>query len=613
MSYLDRINGPADLKKMNGAELDALSGEIREKIIDTLSKNGGHVASNLGVVELTVALHRAFDLPNDSIVFDVGHQCYVHKLLTGRKDSFHTIRQQGGISGFTNPFESEYDAFGAGHSGTSVSAALGIAKANKLSGKDAYSVAVVGDGSFTNGMIYEAINNCSSDTPNVIIVLNDNEMSISKNVGAMSSYLSEVSNSRSYIKFKNKVYAFCLKTKGFGNVLLATGRFFKNVIKKIFMTKNYFECFGLKYFGPVDGHDRELLELVFEQAKRKKRPCLVHVVTQKGKGYPFAEKRADKFHSVGPFDKESGETKIAKYDFSACFGDCLSALAEENENIVAVTAAMEGGTGLSKFSSKYNDRFFDVGIAEEHAVTFCAGMAAAGKKAVFAVYSSFLQRCYDQLIHDVAIQNLPVVIGIDRAGLVPGDGKTHQGIYDSSFLLGIPEFNVYTPENYTDLKEALSEAIASSCPCAVRYPKGTETVYDNSGFVRCGDISVCDIGEGERTVAVITYGRITSNVYFAKEHLDGYKIRIIKLHKIKPIEYDVIFEKCSSFEKICFIEEGIRNGGVGMHVAAEFGKRGRPVFVHAIDPDKGFSGNIDELFDLYGFTSEKIAQTIKTI
>ena len=613
MAYLDKINSPTDLKKLNLTETAALADEIREVILDTTSQNGGHVASNLGVVELTLALHRAFDLPKDSIVFDVGHQCYVHKLLTGRRDSFSTLRQGGGLSGFTNRFESEYDAFGAGHSGTSVSAALGIASANRLNGRDAYSIAVVGDGSFTNGMIYEALNNCTSDTSNVIIVLNDNEMSISKNVGAMSSYLSEVSSSRWYIKFKKNVYAFCLKTKSFGSVFLAIGRFFKELIKKIFMTGNYFECLGLKYIGPIDGHDQELLELVFEQAKQKKKPCVVHVVTKKGKGYKYAEESPDVFHSVGRFEKESGKTPEAKTDFSAVFGQTLTELADENKNIVAVTAAMEGGTGLSVFAKKHPDRFFDVGIAEEHGMTFCAGMAAGGRKPVFAVYSSFLQRCYDQLIHDIAIQKLPVVVGIDRAGLVPGDGMTHQGIYDSSFLLGVPNFEVYTPENYTDLKEALKECVSSANPCAVRYPKGVEKQPYPTSFVRYGHISYADIGSGELFAVVITYGRITYNVCKAAELLKDKCVRVIKLHRIKPVDFDYLFGLTEGVENILFCEEGIVSGGVGEGTAAYFAKRGKGVTVHGIDPEAHFSGSVDELFDTFGFTPEKIAEKILNI
>ena len=614
MAYLEKIDSPNDLKKLSLSETAFLAEEIREKIIDTLSVNGGHVASNLGVVELTLALHRVFDMPKDSIIFDVGHQCYVHKLLTGRRDRFASLRKHGGLSGFTNRSESEYDAFGAGHSGTSVSAALGIASGNKLAGNNAYSIAVVGDGSFTNGMIFEALNNCSRDMSNVIIVLNDNEMSISKNVGAMSNYLSEFGNSRSYIKFKNKVYAFCLKTKGFGTFLMAIGRGVKNIIKKVFLTKNYFECLGLKYFGPIDGHDQELMELVFEQAKLKKRPCLVHVVTKKGKGYKFAEERADVFHSVGNFNKESGKTPESKYDFSAAFGDILTKLAENNENIVAITAAMTSGTGLNKFAEKYKNRFFDVGIAEEHAMTFSAGLATTGKIPVFAVYSSFLQRCYDQLIHDVAIQKLPIVVGIDRAGLVAGDGMTHQGIYDSAFMLGIPNFEVYSPENYEDMREAVTAAVSSNNPSAVRYPKGTEVLYDNS-FVRKYEwISVADMGTGSPKVAVITYGRITSNVYMAAKMLDGeYNVRIIKLHKIMPQPMNEIFQECDGVEKILVVEEGIEKGGVGEKIARYFGENGKKVNIHAIDPENTFSGNLNDLFEDFGFTPEKIKEKIIAI
>ena len=616
MAYIENVKTSSDLKKLNIKETALLAEEIRNEVIDTVSKNGGHLASNLGVVELTLALHRVFDFPTDSVVFDVGHQCYIHKLLTGRREVFNTLRKKDGISGFTNRFESEYDIFGAGHSGTSVSAALGIAAANKLKGNNAYSIAVVGDGSLTNGMVYEALNNCSSDTPNVIIVLNDNEMSISKNVGAMSSYLSEVSNSRGYINFKNKVYALCLKMRGLGNGFLFIGRFVKNSVKKLFMNKNYFECLGLKYFGPIDGHDQELLELVFEQAKKKKRPCLVHIVTQKGKGYAPAEERADAFHSVGPFDKESGVTQEPKYDYSAKFGDSLVELARENKDVVAVTAAMENGTGLANFNKEFPDRFFDVGIAEEHAVTFCAGMAARGKKPIFAVYSSFLQRSYDQIIHDVAIQKLPVCIAIDRAGLVAGDGMTHQGIYDSSFLNSIPEIEVYSPENYNDITTALKRCIKCNSPTALRYPKGCENMYDEYPFEEMGELSCATVGSGQKRVALITYGKVTYNAYQAAKELcknDDYAIKVIKLLKIKPIDAEFIYKLCDGYDKLLFIEEGVKNGGVGEILASEFALRERKLNIHAIDNFTNFSGDIDELYDKFGFTSEKIIEKIKNI
>ncbi len=614
MSYLEKINTPSDLKKLSYAELEALAKEIRETIIKTVSSNGGHLASNLGVVELTLALHRSFDLPRDSIVFDVGHQCYVHKLLTGRKDAFDTLRQHNGITGFTNRFESEYDVFGAGHSGTSVSAAMGVASGDRLNKKDTFSVAVVGDGSLTNGMIYEALNNCTEDGEGVIVVLNDNEMSISKNVGAMSKYLSEFSNSRNYIKFKNRIYAFCLKTKGFGKVFLSIGRFIKNVVKRLFMTKNYFECLGFKYFGPIDGHDQELLELVMAQAKRKRRPCVIHVITQKGKGYPDAEKRADIYHSVGKFDCEKGVVLSAKDDFSSEFGKVLCELADQDERIVAVTAAMGYGTGLDCFSKKHKDRFFDVGIAEEHALTFCGGLAAKGMKSCFAVYSSFLQRCYDQLIHDIAIQKLPVIVAIDRAGLVPGDGITHQGIYDSSFMMSVPNFEVYTPESYVDLRELLKRAVSSDNPVAIRYPRGNEIQYDRSIFNESDDLSYADFGNGNTRVAVVTYGRVTYNVVRAAENMaDEYSVRVIKLKRIKPLPFDEIETLCVGFDRILVVEEGIKDGGVGEKVKCSFCSKGKTVDVVAVESMKNFSGNIDDLYYEYGFTPDQIAEKIKNI
>lgn len=615
MAYLENINTSKDLKKLNIKETTILAEEIRKEIIDVVSQNGGHLASNLGVVELTLALHRVFDLPKDSIIFDVGHQCYVHKLITGRRNRFDTLRKQDGLSGFTNRAESEYDAFGAGHSGTSVSAALGIAAANKLKGNGAYSVAVVGDGSLTNGMIYEALNNCSTDTPNVVIVLNDNEMSISKNVGAMSSYLSEVSNSSAYIRFKNRVYAVCFKIGIIGKCALGVARSLKNLIKKLFMNKNYFECLGLKYYGPIDGHDQELLELVFEQTKKYKRPSIVHVVTQKGKGYKPAEQRADSFHSVGIFDIETGEKTSGKHDFSAEFGDALCELACEKNDVVAITAAMGQGTGLARFEKEHPERFFDVGIAEEHAVTFCAGLASKEKKPFFAVYSSFLQRCYDQLIHDVSLQKLPVVIAVDRAGLVGGDGMTHQGIYDSAFLLGIPHFEVYSPENYADLRYALKKCYECSSPSAFRYPKGTEKQYDNYPFEYNSDITYADVGQGEKKCAVITYGKVTYNVYNALQKVseNGRKYRVIKLLKIKPIDIELLSELCSGFDEVLFVEEGIKRGGVGEYVASEFARKKIPLNIHAICNDEGFSGSVEELYERFGFSVEKLTELIKNI
>ncbi len=614
MSYLEKINTPSDLKALSYSELCILADEIRDTIIKTVSTNGGHLASNLGVVELTLALHRVFDVPKDSIVFDVGHQCYVHKLVTGRKDSFQTLRQRDGVSGFTNRFESEYDLFGAGHSGTSVSAAMGLACGERLNKEKVYSVAVVGDGSLTNGMIYEALNNCTDDGEGVIVVLNDNEMSISKNVGAMSKYLSEFSNSRNYIKFKNKIYSFCLKTKWFGKILLSIGRFSKNIIKRIFMTRNYFECLGFKYYGPIDGHDQELLELVMLQAKKQKKACVIHVITQKGKGYEDAEKRPDIYHSVGRFDVEQGVAKKEKNDFSSEFGKIFCDLADKDNKIVAVTAAMGYGTGLDCFTKKHPDRFFDVGIAEEHALTFCGGLAAKGMKPCFAVYSSFLQRCYDQLIHDIAIQKLPVVVAIDRAGLVPGDGITHQGIYDSAFLMGIPYFEVFAPEDYADLKELLEKAIDSDMPVAVRYPRGCEIQYDRSNFTSTSDLSFADFGDGGKKIAVITYGRVTYNVTRAAMSLaDEYSVRIIKLKKIKPVPLEEIEQLCSGFEKILIVEEGIQSGGVCEKIKAFFCGKNKTVDISAVDCIRNFSGNIDELYDEYGFTPLKIADKIKKI
>ncbi|MBP5231715.1 MAG: 1-deoxy-D-xylulose-5-phosphate synthase [Clostridia bacterium] len=440
---LETISSPEDLKQIPAEQIPALTNEIREELLRTVSQTGGHLASNLGVVELTVALHRVFDCPTDSILFDVGHQSYVHKLLTGRSGAFSSLRSFGGLSGFTSREESECDAFGCGHSSTSVSAAVGIATANRLNGSDAYTVAVIGDGAFTGGMVYEALNNCAGCT-NLIIVLNDNNMSIAKNVGAMDTYLNRFRNSAKYFRMKNGIKQFFGKIPLIGGGLVRVSRAVKRGVKKLLIRENFFEHLGLSYYGPLDGNDEALLETVLKEAKKDGKCSVVHVCTKKGKGYSPAEERPDLYHGVGRFRPEEGvlPQPDAPQTFSDAFGEALCDLAEENRDICAITAAMPDGTGLLPFQERFPDRFFDVGIAEEHAVTFACGLAAKGLRPVFAVYATFAQRCYDQILHDCAIQKLPVVFAFDRAGFVGPDGVTHHGVFDVSFLNAIPGIDI---------------------------------------------------------------------------------------------------------------------------------------------------------------------------
>ncbi|MBR2021456.1 MAG: 1-deoxy-D-xylulose-5-phosphate synthase, partial [Clostridia bacterium] len=481
---LKDLDLPKRLKNMNYDELSDLCSDIRGEIMSVVSENGGHLASNLGVVELTVALHRAFDFPEDKLIFDVGHQCYAHKILTGRADRFDTIRKKGGLSGFTNRFESEYDTLTAGHSGPSVSAGLGIAQSNKLLGKDNYVVSVVGDGSFTNGMIYEALNNCCDKSLKYIIVLNDNEMSISSNVGNLSKYFSKFRTSKGYFKFKHKLKNGCLKIPVVGKSLVKFFSAIKNFFKKIVLPNNsFFSALDMRYLGPVDGHDIEKLEDVFAEAKNLGESCLVIVKTQKGRGYSKAEKNPENYHSVGKFDISKGTVKSDSKCFSDVFGEAVVRIAKEDGSVAALTAAMCEGTGLHNFSKEFPDRFFDVGIAEEHELAFACGLAAGGMKPVCAVYSTFAQRVYDQVFHDFSVQKLPCVLALDRCGFVPDDGITHQGLFDVSLFSSVPGCTIYSPETYEELDESVDKAFDEDCVSVVRYPKGRMSEYDRSGFI----------------------------------------------------------------------------------------------------------------------------------
>lgn len=570
---LSTIKSPSDIKSLSDAQLKQLCKEIREKIIDTVSVNGGHLSPNLGVVELTVMLHYIFDCPSDSIVWDVGHQCYTHKMLTGRYDSIHTIRTEGGLSGFPKRGESEYDAFDVGHSSTSISAAFGIACAKQLSGDDSHTIAVIGDGSLTGGLAYEGLNNAGRFKKNFIVILNDNKMSISKNVGAMARYLTSIRVKPSYLRVKNRIDTFLQRTE-FGAKVMNSLRRSKNRLKNIVYKDTLFDQLGYRYYGPVDGHDIDSLRNALTAAKNTKGPVLIHVLTKKGKGYQYAESDSASFHGIGQFHIETGEPLSSKTDFSTVFGESLCRIAESDERVCAVTAAMRTGTGLIPFSQQFKDRFFDVGIAEEHAVTFSCGMAAKGMIPVFAVYSTFLQRGYDQLLHDAAMQKLHMVVAIDRAGIVGEDGETHQGVFDVSMLNSIPNTTIFSPCYFDEMTESLSTAIyGCDSLVAVRYPRGGETARPDD--LQESSMNYDIYGDKNAKKLLVTYGRLFSNAVKAYEMMksQGENICILKLCRIKPIDKKAI-EFAKGFDTIHFFEEGILAGGIGETFDYELTKMG---------------------------------------
>lgn len=559
---LSKINSPDDVKKLTPEQLPELCEEIRRKLVLTVSENGGHLASNLGVVELTVALHYVFDCPKDSIVWDVGHQCYTHKMLTGRYDRIDTIRKTGGLSGFPRRYESPCDAFGAGHSSTSISAAYGIAKAKELTGDESHTIAVIGDGSLTGGLAFEGMNNAGRSKKNFIVVLNDNKMSISKNVGAVSKYLTGIRISPWYANAKTRLEKFLNKVPLVGRALVKFLTKVKNRIRKSYYKNNLFQDFGFHYYGPVDGHNFEDIINALTAAKKVEGPVLIHAVTVKGKGYQFAEDDPKSFHGIGKFHVDTGEPLSCGKSYSDCFGETMVELGAKNKNLCAITAAMTVGTGLSDFSKKYKERFFDVGIAEEHAVTFGSGLASKGMTPVFAVYSSFLQRAYDQLIHDAAVQNLHLVLGIDRAGVVGEDGETHQGLFDVSILNSIPGTTIYSPCYFDELKEALDTAVNKSKGLtAVRYPRGSEP--ERPEDYGQGNIDYKVYGNQNAQRLIVTYGRLFGEAVKARDMLNEYgiKVCILKLCKIKPISEEAI-KFAAKFKFVHFFEEGMRSGGV---------------------------------------------------
>lgn len=617
---LDKIEKVNDIKKISPEQYGELAEEIRQFLVEKVSKTGGHLASNLGVVELTMALHLALDLPKDKIIYDVGHQSYVHKILTGRKERFDTLRQYEGLCGFPRIYESECDTFGTGHSSTSISAALGMAQARDLSGKDETIVAVIGDGALSGGMAYEALNNMAKLRKNkkgMIVILNDNKMSISENVGGMSRYLAHLRSDMKYMDFKENLEKRLMGIPKVGEGIARTMKKSKDSIRQMIMKEGtLFEEMGIEYIGPIDGSNIPDMVRVITGAKRIGAPVLIHVLTDKGAGYRPAEENPSKFHGVDPFDPKTGETLKKKElsTYTDIFARKIVDFATKNERIVAITAAMESGTGLSDFAKKFPDRFFDVGIAEEHAVTFAAGMAAAGMKPVFAVYSTFLQRAYDQILHDVCMQKLPIIFAVDRSGIVGKDGETHQGIYDISYLSSIPELTVVAPKNRYEMSRMLDFCIHFDKPIAIKYPRGTayyglkeykeKIVYGKSEIIK----------EGKK-VAVLAIGSMVKTVKEALDLLEMEQINptFVNVRFIRPMDKELICKLNETHDVIITVEENVKTGGFGQQVAQYLCEIGPKAKLETIClPDTFLEhGDVEKLKEVYGLSKEEIASKIR--
>ena len=622
--HLYKVNSPAELKAIPKEELEPLAKEIREFLVAQVLENGGHLASNLGVVELSLAIHRVFSSPHDHIVFDVGHQAYVHKLITGRREMFSMLRKGGGLSGFPKRSESEHDCFGTGHSSTSLSAALGFAEADRISGSDAYTVCVLGDGAYTGGMIHEALNNCRRKL-RLIIIINENEMSISKNIGRFAKNLSHLRSSKGYFRTKSATNSILSHIPLIGKPLVELIKKCKQAVKSALYGSNYFENLGLYYLGPVDGNDEDAVERLLKEAKDSKQSCVIHLKTIKGKGYAPAEATPDRFHGVSP----RGYSVPDGTSFSEEMGLLLSSMATKNERICAITAAMASGTGLIRFRSSHPSRFFDVGIAEEHAVTFAAGLAANGYRPVVAVYSTFLQRAYDNIVHDVALQKLPVVFCVDRAGLNASDGATHHGIFDVSFLSAIPHLRIYTPLTRAALKNALDEALRSDLPSVIRYPNGYEDAAVVEAFY--GTAIPCGIGVRNNFLhtpsetpekldsLIITDGRIVKEAMKACADLktQGHTSGILLLEQVKPYG-DVAMQLLPFIPqkacKIVFLEEEIKAGGMGMMLSAELSKysvmENKSVVIMATDDEFGLQEKNEPILRSVGLDADHIVRSI---
>ncbi|MCI8283659.1 MAG: 1-deoxy-D-xylulose-5-phosphate synthase [Firmicutes bacterium] len=629
---------PEYIKSLSKHDMELLCGDIRKKIISTLSNTGGHLASNLGIVELTLAIHKVFDAPKDKIVWDVGHQSYVHKLITGRGNSFDTLRQMNGMSGFPKRSESEYDTFDTGHSSNSISAALGMAVARDLKGEDYSVVAVIGDGALTGGMVYEAMNNAGVMDSNLIVILNDNEMSISKDYGSMSQHLGKLRTSDSYDNVKKKIKRAVKNIPGVGGALYNGLESMRDALKYLVVPGVLFEEMGFVYLGPVDGHNLEGLIEVLTNAKSMEKPVLVHCITQKGKGYAPAEKRPDKFHGVSPFDKKTGVSlsKSDKLTYSAVFGRKLTEIAKEDARIVAVSAAMIDGTGLSEFARTFPERIFDVGIAEEHAVTFAAGMAVNGMKPVVAIYSTFLQRSYDQIMIDVCMQNLPVVFCIDRAGIVGADGETHHGIYDLSYLQSMPNMTILAPSDGPELEIMLKYALTMNGPCAVRYPRGSAEDLSNyrieetaeNKILQTVDSKSCEgkiaqikpiIMQRGSDITIAAVGKMTSYCLKAAKKLNesGIQAEVIDARIIKPLDEEsssVYINSAERTGRILVVEDNIKFGGFGSLIESLFAADSEVKAYKIGWPDEFVQhGTQEQLEKKFGLDPDSIAEKVSEI
>lgn len=611
-NYLENINSPELLKTLDYKELDSLCAQIRTELVETVSETGGHLASNLGAVELTVALHRVLNAPKDKIIWDVGHQSYVHKMLTGRYKRMNSLRREGGLCGFCSPNESEYDVTFTGHASASLSVAQGIAESRPHL-KESYDVvAVIGDGALSGGLSIEALNNIGHNKSKMMIVLNDNEMSIEKNVGAFSTYLAKARTNPKYTRLKNKVTMYVNRMPE-GDGIYKGLRRIKNNLKRILTPNLFFEQFGLTYLGPVDGHNIKDMEEMFNRALRLNEPVLIHVITKKGKGYIHAENNPQRFHGIGPFDKDSGEAPSKKETFSTVFGKKLCALAKDNKNIAVVCPAMISGSGLTEFSQKYPDRIYDVGIAEGHAVTFSSGLSIGGSVPVVSIYSTFLQRAYDNVIHDVCLGNYHVVFAIDRAGLVPGDGATHQGIFDISYLSSVPNMTILAPSSFSELEKMLDYAVnVHNGPIAVRYPRGGEIEsIDNGEFF----LSKAKIIREGKDVTIASEGRLLSNALKSAEILKekGISATVIDVRTVKPLDFDTIFDSACKTKKLYTLEENVAKGGMGEMLLAEakIRKMDFDIKIHSIPDEFVPHASEEELMNKYAFTPEKIAEDIE--
>lgn len=612
--FLNRIKSPADVKKLDEKDLPILAEEIRDELIKTVSKNGGHLASNLGVVELSIALHRVFNSPKDKIVWDVGHQCYVHKLLTGRFDDFETIRLPGGLSGFTRRYESEHDIMSGGHSSVALSAAYGIAAANRIKGKKDYTIAVVGDGAFTGGMVYEALNNAgrAGKGTKLIVILNDNEMSISKNVGALARYFAVIKANPRYFRLKARTENALNKIPFVGRKMAGAIFRLKTALKNKIYNSTMFEDLGFRYMGPIDGHDINHLCDALKGAVEADYPVILHINTTKGKGYEFAERAPDAFHGVSAFDLVSGEPIFSEPSFSDEFGSFIVNAAAKDNRICCITAAMALGTGLKKFSTDYPDRFFDVGIAEQHATTFAAGLARGGMLPVFAVYSTFLQRAYDQIIHDCAMQKLKIVFAVDRAGFVGSDGESHHGIFDTAFLNSIPDITVMAPSTFKELDNCFYRALYhTDGPVAVRYPRGIEPKLPDDFEYSGSDWDY--YGNESAPFAIVTYGRLFSHACKAKQLLAdmGTDVAILKLNTIKPVSNGSV-KSVLHCKNVFFFEEGQRFGGIGETFADKlfkFDYTGKYALI-AVEGEFPVHNTINGLLAHYGLDCDGMVQKI---